>query len=107
MIASRLRADGIVWLLILMEDAPVKAVCLFNWRRVAHAMRIGSNLCSRPQLVVSDGGDWTASVPTLEYPYLQRVHGFYDAKDKVTNIHLPKKDMTLVLISGMLSIHFC
>ena len=45
----------------------------------------------RPQLVVSDGGDWTASVPTLEYPYLQRVYGFYDAKDKVTNIHLPKE----------------
>ena len=44
-----------------------------------------------PQLVVSDGGDWTASVPTLEYPYLQRVYGFYDAKDKVTNIHLPKE----------------
>lgn len=36
----------------------------------------------RPQLVVSDGGDWTASVPTLEYPYLQRVYGFYDAKIK-------------------------
>lgn len=45
----------------------------------------------RPQLVVSDGGDWTASVPTLEFPYLQRVYGFYDAKDKVVNVHLPKE----------------
>lgn len=45
----------------------------------------------RPQLVVSDGGDWTASVPALEFPYLQRVYGFYDAKERVTNVHLPKE----------------
>jgi hypothetical protein len=43
----------------------------------------------RPLLVVSDGKDWTASVPTLEYPYLQRIYGFYGAADKVTNVHLP------------------
>ena len=45
----------------------------------------------RPQLIVSDGGDWTASVPRLEFPYLQRIYGFYGAKDKVTNVHLPKE----------------
>ena len=45
----------------------------------------------KPLLVVSDGGDWTASVPELEYPYLQRIYGFYDAKDKVENVHLPKE----------------
>lgn len=45
----------------------------------------------RPMLIVSDGGDWTASVPRLEFPYLQRVYGFYGAKDKVTNVHLPKE----------------
>ena len=45
----------------------------------------------RPMLVVSDGGDWTASVPTLEYPYLQRVYGFYGAKDRIVNVHLPKE----------------
>ena len=44
-----------------------------------------------PQLIVSDGGDWTSSVPTLEYPYLRLVYGFYDASDKVTNVHLPKE----------------
>jgi len=43
----------------------------------------------RPLLVVSDGKDWTASVPTLEYPYLQRIYGFYDAVNKVSNVHLP------------------
>ena len=45
----------------------------------------------KPMLVVSDGGDWTSSVPTLEFPYLQRIYGFYDAKDKVRNVHLPNE----------------
>ena len=43
----------------------------------------------KPVCVISDGKDWTASVPTLEYPYLQRIYGFYDAKNKVSNVHLP------------------
>lgn len=45
----------------------------------------------RPLQIVSDGGDWTASVPTLEYPYLQHVYDFYGARDKVENVHLPNE----------------
>ena len=45
----------------------------------------------KPMLVVSDGGDWTSSVPTLEFPYLQRIYGFYNAKNKVRNVHLPNE----------------
>jgi hypothetical protein len=45
----------------------------------------------KPMLVVSDGGDWTSSVPTLEFPYLQRIYGFYGAQDKVRNVHLPNE----------------
>ena len=43
----------------------------------------------RPLQIVSDGGDWTASVPEFEYPYLQRIYGFYNAQDNVCNVHLP------------------
>jgi len=46
-------------------------------------------MAPKPMLIVSDDGDWTSSVPRLEYPYLQRIYGFYDAKDKVRNVHLP------------------
>lgn len=46
-------------------------------------------MAPNPLLVVSDGKDWTASVPTLEFPYLQGVYGFYDKPDNVSNVHLP------------------
>ncbi len=48
-------------------------------------------MAPKPMLIVSDGGDWTSSVPTLEFPYLQRIYGFYDARDKVRNVHLPNE----------------
>lgn len=48
-------------------------------------------IAPKPMLVVSDGGDWTSSVPTLEFPYLQRIYGFYGAQDKVRNVHLPNE----------------
>lgn len=52
---------------------------------------LGALFAPKPMCVVSDGKDWTASTPTLEYPYLQKVYGFYGAADKVTNVHLPKE----------------
>ncbi len=45
----------------------------------------------RPMCIVSDGKDWTNIVPENEYPYIQRVYGFYGAKDKVSNVHLPNE----------------
>ena len=44
-------------------------------------------MAPRPTLVVSDGGDWTATCPTLEYPFLQRIWGFYGAETAVRNVH--------------------
>lgn len=44
-------------------------------------------MAPRPTLVVSDGGDWTHTYPTLEYPYLQRIWGFYGATEQVENAH--------------------
>ena len=48
-------------------------------------------MAPKPLLVVSDGGDWTSSVPTLEFPYLQRIYSFYGAQAQVRNVHLPSE----------------
>lgn len=45
----------------------------------------------RPMMIVSDGGDWTSTTPELEYPYLQKIYNFYDAKQNIRNIHLPNE----------------
>lgn len=45
----------------------------------------------KPMLIVSDGNDWTNTVPTLEYPYIQHIYQYYGATKNVTNVHLPEE----------------
>ena len=45
----------------------------------------------RPQLVVSDGGDWTDRMPEHDFPYLQKMYSWYDKKENVSNVHLPEE----------------
>jgi dienelactone hydrolase len=42
----------------------------------------------RPMLVISDGDDWTANVPVIEFPYLKKVYELYGKSDNVENVHL-------------------
>jgi len=44
----------------------------------------------RPQLVISDGKDWTAHMPEHDFAYLQKIYGYYGQAADVANVHLPE-----------------
>lgn len=52
---------------------------------------IAAMAAPRPMLVLSDGGDWTANVPELEFPFIKRIYDFYGVTDRVENVHFPKE----------------
>lgn len=51
-------------------------------------VEIAGLFAPKPQLVISDGLDWTANVPDLEFPFLKRIYGFYK-NAIVQNEHFP------------------
>lgn len=52
---------------------------------------LSATFAPKPMMVISDGGDWTSTTPDVEFPFIQRIYGFYNAKEKVQNIHLPSE----------------
>lgn len=45
----------------------------------------------RPMLIISDGQDWTANVPNIEYPFIRTIYGYFGAQGKVANAHFPSE----------------
>ncbi len=60
----------------------------------------------RPQLLVSDGGDWTAHMPEHDFPFLQHIYGYYDATADVENVHLPNDQHDYGLSKRIPMYHF-
>ena len=43
----------------------------------------------KPQMIISDGDDWTKNNATVEYPFMQHIYGLYGKKRNVAHVHLP------------------
>ncbi|TAG99784.1 MAG: acetylxylan esterase, partial [Sphingobacteriales bacterium] len=52
-------------------------------------VEIAAMAAPRPQLLISDGGDWTDKMPEHDFPYLQKMYSWYGKKEDVQNVHLP------------------
>ena len=57
-------------------------------RHETNNTEIAAVAAPRPQLVISDGQDWTKNVPEVEYPYIRNVYRLFGAESKVEYWHL-------------------
>lgn len=62
---------------------------IFSCSGRTNNVEIAAMAAPNPQLVISDGGDWTDKMPEHDFPYLQKMYGWYSKKDNVENVHLP------------------
>jgi hypothetical protein len=52
-------------------------------------VEIASVFAPKPQLILSDGKDWTNTVPEQEYPFMKRIYEFYNSGNHLENDHFP------------------
>lgn len=51
-------------------------------------VEIASCFAPKPQLIISDGADWTKNTPNVEFPYIKNVYKLFNKEDTVENLHL-------------------
>ena len=58
---------------------------------VTNNAEISALFAPKPQLLVSNGDDWTKHTASLEYPFLQKIYKLYGEESSVKNVHLPEE----------------
>lgn len=83
---------------VVMLSARFDGGCPCESGRPIHLAAGGMNNCElaalaapRPQLIVSDGKDWTNNVPHIEYPFLKYIYWLGENAARVENVHLEKE----------------
>ena len=50
-------------------------------------VEIAALMVPKPQLIVSDGADWTKNTPSVEFPYLKKVYQTFQSESAIQNAH--------------------
>jgi hypothetical protein len=69
-------------------------------------VEIAALAAPRPQLIISDGMDWTRNAPRVEFPTIQNIYRLWGAEDQAENLHLPEEGHDYGLSKRTGAFHF-
>ena len=50
-------------------------------------VEIAATFAPKPQLLISDGDDWTRNTPNVEFPYIRNIYSLFGLENNIENVH--------------------